>query len=144
MFFSKTFGYAVRGVLYLVLQDGNRVPIEEIATKLNVPRHFMGKVMKRLVKNGILDSTKGPHGGFSANEHTLKTKLVKFVEITDGLEQFEQCVLRLEKCNAVNPCPLHDRMMENRNMLWQMVTETSVDDLLTGDAPFLVKSLVSE
>jgi DNA-binding IscR family transcriptional regulator len=52
MTFSKSFGYAVRGVLYIaIMQDEKRyVQVEEIAGQLAVPRHFMGKILKNLVK----------------------------------------------------------------------------------------------
>ena len=47
MTFSKSFGYAVRGVLYIaVMQNEKRyVQAEEIAAQLFVPRHFMGKIL---------------------------------------------------------------------------------------------------
>jgi Rrf2 family protein len=73
MFLSKSFGYALRGILYIaVMQDENRkVQIDEIATKLSVPKHFLGKIMQQVVKAGLLKSTKGPYGGFSlAAENT--------------------------------------------------------------------------
>jgi DNA-binding IscR family transcriptional regulator len=55
MFLSKSFGYALRGILYIaVMQDEERkVQIEEIATKLSVPKHFLGKIMQQVVKAGL-------------------------------------------------------------------------------------------
>jgi Predicted transcriptional regulator len=60
MFLSKSFGYALRGILYIaVMQDEERkVQIEEIATKLSVPKHFLGKIMQQIVKAGLLKSQK--------------------------------------------------------------------------------------
>ncbi|RYF86429.1 MAG: transcriptional regulator, partial [Chitinophagaceae bacterium] len=51
MFFSKSFGYAVRGVLYIAfMQDAKQyVQAEEIAAQLLVPRHFVSKILKKLV-----------------------------------------------------------------------------------------------
>lgn len=84
MIFSKSFGYALRGILYVALEEKQKkkVQLDEIAGKLGVPRYFLGKVMKRLVKEGILDSLKGPYGGFYLNENTLQTRLIQLVEIT--------------------------------------------------------------
>ena len=83
--------------------------------KLQVPRHFLAKIMKTMVKEGILHSTKGPYGGFSLNEHTLKSKIIQLVKITDGVEQFNNCVLSLRKCKSDNPCPLHYQMLKLRD-----------------------------
>jgi Rrf2 family protein len=79
MFLSKSFGYALRGILYVaVMQDEKRkVQIDEIATKLSVPKHFLGKIMQQIVKAGLLKSTKGPYGGFSLAAETLNTPVAK-------------------------------------------------------------------
>src|SRR5689334_17340699 len=87
MFFSKSFGYALRGILYVAVMKGRneRVRLDKIAEDLQVPRHFLGKIMKRLVKADILSSVQGHQGGFSINEKTLTTTLIKIVEVTEGL-----------------------------------------------------------
>ena len=79
MIFSKSFGYALRGVLYISMtgEDKTRVQLDEIASELAIPRHFLGKVMKKLVKEGVLSSLKGPYGGFSINGKNMETELKK-------------------------------------------------------------------
>src|SRR5215207_542944 len=114
MFLSKSFGYALRAILYIAaMQDEQRkVQIDEIATRLSVPRHFLGKIMQQMVKAGLLKSTKGPYGGFFLADETLATPVIRLVEITDGMEQFRMCVLKLKYCNGLTPCPLHYEMEE--------------------------------
>ncbi len=108
MIFSKSFGYAVRGVLYIGLQGNKRhVQAKEIASVLAVPKHFMGKILKRLVKEEVLSSVKGPSGGFMVNSHTMNTPLFRLFAITEGLSTLETCTLKFSKCDSVNPCPLH-------------------------------------
>jgi Rrf2 family transcriptional regulator, iron-sulfur cluster assembly transcription factor len=60
MIFSKSFGYAVRGVLYIVLMQAMKqyVQAKEIAEKLCIPRHFVSKILKKLVKACVLGSSK--------------------------------------------------------------------------------------
>jgi Rrf2 family protein len=91
MIFSKSFGYAIRSILYVaIMRDEKRyVQVEEIAAKLAVPRHFMGKIMKKLAKEKILISTKGPSGGFILSEHTMQMPLMDLIVIIDGVEIFE-------------------------------------------------------
>ena len=140
MFLSKSFGYALRGVLYIALVDkeGRKVQLDEIAEKLSVPRHFLAKIMKMMVKEGILSSTKGPYGGFYLNEVTLKTKLIQLVKITDGVEQFNICVLSLRKCNSKNPCPLHFQM---RDGMLAEFSAKKLGDLLDEKNPDFIKTI---
>jgi Rrf2 family transcriptional regulator, iron-sulfur cluster assembly transcription factor len=145
MFFSKSFGYALRGVIYIAASSQKpRVCVEELADHLKVPRHFMGKVMKALVKNDILHSTKGPTGGFSLNERTLDTPLIRILETTDGQKHFDLCVLRFTKCNSQNPCPLHPKIEETRDKLSGLLSDTRIKDLLTDNSEEMIRSLISE
>lgn len=145
MFLSKSFGYALRGVLYVALIDkeGRKVQLDEMAAKLKVPRHFLAKIMKMMVKEGVLHSTKGPYGGFSLNEHTLKTRLIQLVRITDGVEQFNTCVLSLRKCNSQNPCPLHQQMLQLRDAMLADFSAKTLDDLLDTSDPEFINSIAT-
>jgi len=143
MFLSKSFGYALRGILYIaVMQDENRkVQIDEIATKLSVPKHFLGKIMQQIVKAGLLKSTKGPYGGFSLAAETLNTPVIKLVEITDGMEQFSMCVLSFKYCNGLNPCPLHFEMENVKKNYLNVFSKNTLGDLLKDGKSELLKSL---
>ena len=140
---SKSFGYAVRGVLYVAIKADvlRKVQIDEIARELAVPRHFLAKIMKRVVKEGILSSTKGPYGGFSVNDKTLEITIIKLIELTDGLEQFNSCVLRLKKCNITNPCPLHSQMEICNKNFYKIFAGTTIADLLKQDHPEFIRSI---
>ena len=146
MFLSKSFGYALRGILYIAaMQDDSRkVQIEEIATKLSVPKHFLGKIMQQVVKAGLLKSTKGPYGGFFLTDKTLNTPVIKLVEITDGIEQFSMCVLNLKYCNGLNPCPFHYQMEEVKKNYLNVFSKNTFGDLLTDGKSDLLKSLVAK
>lgn len=141
--FSKSFGYALRGVLYIALVQGDRrnVQVDEIAQQLSLPQHFMSKILKNLVKHGILSSSKGPHGGFHINELTLNTPLLRIVEVTEGLGLINNCALRMQECSLQNPCPLHYKMDSIKNTLRKELGETTIKDLTKNDNPDFIKSL---
>jgi Rrf2 family protein len=145
MFFSKSFGYALRGILYVALAGNQkqRIQVDEIARELAVPKHFLSKVMKKVVKHGVLNSTKGPYGGFSLNGKTLCTPLFDLMIITNGDAQFENCLLRLTKCNATYPCPLHHKMEAYKAELHSLFTSTTIGDLLNVNQPDFIKSIAT-
>lgn len=143
MIFSKTFGYALRGILYIALlrNEKPRVQLDEIADQLSVSRHFLGNVLKGLVNEGVLDSMKGPFGGFSVNQSTMEYTLYDLKKITGEVEDFNSCVLRFKKCNALNPCPLHDQLESLRNEWKHLLESTTIGDLLEKDHPDFLKSI---
>jgi Rrf2 family transcriptional regulator, iron-sulfur cluster assembly transcription factor len=146
MFFSKSFGYAVRGILYIanVQEEKKYVHVEEIAQKLAVPRHFMGKILKGLAKKQYVQSVKGPSGGFSINESTMKVTLLELVDSMDGLETFRSCVLRLKECNSLNPCPLHLQMEGLKSRLRTVLSGTTIEDMMNENKDDFLKSISTE
>jgi Rrf2 family iron-sulfur cluster assembly transcriptional regulator len=143
MVFSKSFGYALRGVLYVSMMsdEKRKIRIDEMAARLSVPRHFLGKIMNKVVKKGILNSTKGPHGGFMLNSTTLNTSLLSLIEAIDGLEQFDGCVLRLRKCNPQQPCPLHSTIDSYKKEFLAKFSSTTIKNLLTEDKHDFIRSI---
>ena len=143
MIFSKSFGYAVRGVLYVALMQDEKkyVQGEEIASQLMVPRHFMGKILKRLVKEKVISSSKGPAGGFTINENTLRLPLIRLIDIIEGLQGLETCVLRVKACNEANPCPLHYQMEGLKHNLQNILNDTTIGDLLKEDKKDFINSI---
>ena len=142
MIFSKSFGYALRGVLYVALSaDKGPVQLNEIAEALGVPRHFMGKIMKRLAHNSILDSQKGPSGGFEINDETLSRYLIDIYTVTDHPEELRQCVLARGECNPDRPCKLHKLILPLKDPINNILYETTVGHLLQGDNEELLNGL---
>ena len=143
MFFSKSFGYALRGVLYIaVLSDSKkRIQVDEVARQLSVPKHFLSKIMKKIVKEGILNSSRGPSGGFSINERTLATPLIDLLVIVNGSGQFDKCVLGLKECHSDHPCPLHYKMKLHKQKLLHFLSATTIADLLQKRQPGFMRSL---
>jgi Rrf2 family transcriptional regulator, iron-sulfur cluster assembly transcription factor len=135
MIFSKSFGYAVRGILYIASRQHNKqyVQVEEISARLEAPRHFMGKILKRLAKEGILSSVKGPSGGFTTNDTTLAISLSRLLDITNDSAVLSHCVLRLKECNGENPCAMHFKVESVKQELKDILANTTIGTLLSEE-----------
>ena len=142
--FSKTFGYALRAATYISIhgKEGKKVSLSELYQGLDIPHHFLGKIMQDLVRHGLVDSIKGPSGGFYANDRTAQTHLIDILVITDGSLVFSQCALNIKRCNSDHPCPLHHDFAVCRDGMLKVLAEKTVammaDTVENGDA-FLVR-----
>ncbi len=135
MMFSKACEYGIRAAVYVTLQslEGRRVGVNEIAEEIDSPIAFTAKTLQQLTKNEIIHSVKGPNGGFEiAREDMDSAKLSMIVKAIDGDKIYTGCGLGLKECNAQKPCPLHDRFLDIRNNLRNMLESTSLFDLATG------------
>lgn len=125
--FSKTFGHALRATVFVLQnsRESKKTGLKQISKALDIPSPFLGKIMQDLVRHGIIDSVKGPHGGFFANAKTPDLLLTDILMVTDGTLAFEQCALGLKRCNPDNPCLLHSEFYICRNgMLREMEQKT--------------------
>jgi Rrf2 family iron-sulfur cluster assembly transcriptional regulator len=143
MILSKSFGYALRGILYIAMVNRTRkhVTLNEIAETLGIPRHYLAKIMKRLVKKNILNSIKGPFGGFYLNERTLGLSLIRIAEVTDEGRQFDSCVIRARSCGDYGHCPLHGQADSIKKQWNSLLSDTTVGDLLINEGDEFVRSI---
>jgi len=116
---SNTSKYAVRAVIYLAMNAGEekKIGIKQISKDLNIPTPFLGKILQTLAKHKLLSSTKGPHGGFGLGRSSEDIKLIDIVDIIDGQDIFNKCLIRLDNCNDKEPCSMHNKYAEIRSQL---------------------------
>ena len=107
---SLTCKTAIKAVIYLAskFDSGERAGIKEIAEFINASEHTVGKMLQTLVKEELINSAKGPSGGFYITAKQKKLPLINIVYAIDGKEIFEECGLGLSKCSATHPCPIHN------------------------------------
>ncbi len=132
---SNTCKYGIRAVIYLAVneKEGQRIGIKQIAKDLTIPSPFLGKILQQLAKHKILTSTKGPHGGFGLNRPADEISLMDIVEIIDGTEVFDSCLLGLAICNN-DPdkqalCPMHPVSHPVRQNMYDMFQGQTVGAL---------------
>jgi Rrf2 family iron-sulfur cluster assembly transcriptional regulator len=128
---SNTSKYAIRAVIYLALYASStkKIGIKSISEELGIPSPFLGKILQLLAKHQVLESTKGPNGGFTLKKPALDISLMEIVEIIDGSDSFNQCVIRTEVCNNEAPCSLHDKIAPYRNGMHSLMLTESIADL---------------
>lgn len=107
---------------------GGRVGIKEITVGIDSPEHFLAKILQDLSRKGIVQSAKGPNGGFYMDMVNLKRPLSHIVEAVDGSGLFTGCGLGLEYCSEENPCPLHHEFKSIRARIQDMLQNTTIED----------------
>ena len=133
--FSKACEYGIRAVLFIAFCSLNnkRTRLKEIAKQIEAPEAFTAKVLQKLVKEGILQSSTGPKGGFYIErEEISKIKLIQVVRAIDGNQIFSGCALGLPKCDESRPCPVHHKFKAIRNSLTEMMTTMDVGKMATS------------
>ncbi len=128
---SLTCKTAVKAAIYLAskYESGTNAGIKEIAEYIDASEHTVGKLLQVLVKQNVINSMKGPSGGFYISIEQLKQPIITIVKAIDGDQLFKECGMGLSKCSATHPCPMHDQYKAARDILDDLFRKNRIIDL---------------
>lgn len=127
MLYSTPCEYAIRALAYLArLPRRSSAPGLEIAREEGLPAPVLGKILQELVRKGLLESRRGPGGGFRMARRAELITLRDVVAAIDGLDHFLECAVGLERCSDDAPCPLHDTFKPLRTQVLHYLETTTV------------------
>jgi Rrf2 family protein len=124
---------AIKAVIYLCSQfeSESKSSIKDVATYINANEHTVAKILQLLVKHEIINSVKGPSGGFFISIKQQSLPIINIVQAIEGPKVFKSCGLGLSKCSAQHPCPIHDDYKHARDIVEDLFKNKKVADLCT-------------
>jgi Rrf2 family protein len=128
---SHTCKTAVKAAIYLAAkkEGDEKSGIKEIAEYIGASEHTVGKMLQTLVKQNVINSLKGPAGGFYISKEQKQQPVINIVEAIDGRQIFKMCGLGLSKCSATHPCPIHNEYKEARDIIERIFKTKKLADL---------------
>lgn len=130
LIFSKSCEYALQASLYLAQHtNGEFALLRDISDALNIPHHFLSKVLQILARSDMVVSSKGVNGGFALSTDPKDIRLIEIVRAVDGDKFLEECVLGFPGCGDKNPCPVHVQWKRAREIILSMLKKKTLADL---------------
>ena len=130
MIYSRSAEYAIRAFIHMAaLPAEEYAMVKSIAADERIPAHFLAKILQDLARDGLLRSSKGPHGGFRLRVAAEQISMLKIVEAVDGAGRYDRCIGGSAECNDRAACGLHDSWMGLRSRIIGYLEGTSIADL---------------
>lgn len=130
MIYSVSCEYAIRALVYLARQtQGHYCTIEEIHDQEQIPRSFIAKLLQTLAKQGMVNSRKGPGGGFTLARSADEITLYDVMKQMDGVEQISRCIVGLGVCSDGRNCPVDYAWCHIRYGLIEMLESQTIGEL---------------
>ena len=130
--FSKTAEYALRATIFIA-QKGtveHKLGIDEIAKAIDSPQSFTAKILQMLTKDDkVVSSVSGPHGGFYITKQAKKLPAKAILEAVDEEDILTKCVLGLQQCSEIKPCPMHAEYKMIRQQLTHLFEKKTIQHL---------------
>jgi len=128
---SRTTQYALYALQYLHKSNSKQyVLARSISEHDSVPSNYLSKVMRTLVRAGILGSARGPSGGFRLVRPLETVTLLEVRELFEGPWNDRACVLGLGRCDGDAPCAAHHNWQPVASMIENYLANTSVADIV--------------
>ena len=112
MYLFRQVDYAIRCLVYLTRTRDRLVTKGEIAKATSAPDLFVAKILQRLVRAGLVKSTRGVHGGFALARDPASLSLFDVIELTQAQMAPRPCVLDAHACVFRETCPVHPVWMK--------------------------------
>jgi len=122
--------YAFRALRFLCSQDEDRwFSIQEIAGSEDAPAQFVAKVMQRLTRAGIVNSSCGKTGGYRMAKPPDSVSIADVVEIMEGEMSLNYCLLHPDECRFVKECRMHPIWQEVQDAMIGVMTKYTLADI---------------
>lgn len=105
---SQTVEYSLRAVIVLANQYDESMTVREMAKIAKLPAPYLSKIMKGLVRAGIVQSRRGLGGGFKLARTPEEITIWDVTQAIDPLERIHKCPVGIE--GHAKLCPLHQRI----------------------------------
>jgi Rrf2 family transcriptional regulator, iron-sulfur cluster assembly transcription factor len=127
MYFSQTAEYALRAMVYLTtLEEGDSISGRDLSARTDVPPHYLSKIMRRLVVEGLVASQRGHNGGFHLAKAPSAIRFIDILVAADYVPTRNRCAFGWGQCDAQHPCPLHDAWSEMSEVFSRWARENTL------------------
>ena len=129
---SEAVALAIHACVIIANQKAeSKTTTTSIARALKASEAHLAKVMQRLSKAGIVDSVRGPGGGFVIKTKPEAIRLIDIYEAVDGVLKCSNCLFDHQSCDG-KTCLLGN-FIENINEQVKMFFETkTLANLIKG------------
>lgn len=121
---SEAASLALHTVTVLSAKGDSTTTTHEIATGLRVSEAHLSKVLQRLTKAGIVESVRGPKGGFRLRKSGDRVSLLDVYEAMEGRFKPDGCLLGRYACGG--RCMLGDMVKSVNELVMKKLVETKV------------------
>ncbi|MFU8873809.1 RrF2 family transcriptional regulator [Micromonospora sp. SL4-19] len=116
-----------------------RTTVDEIATRLALPRSHVAKVVQRLQRLGVLVTVRGRSGGVAFAEHAGELTVGQVVRAFEGDDEVVSC--QQSACPLIPGCRLRGELRRAQAAFLGVLDGVRLGDLVDGAAGPLLLAL---
>jgi Rrf2 family transcriptional regulator, iron-sulfur cluster assembly transcription factor len=99
-----------------------------IAKQMQIPGNFLSKIMHRLVREGLVDSTRGTGGGFTLTRDPQEIFLIEVAAPFMDFSLLGRCFLGRTECDGA--CGIHSKWKPVQEKFETFLKSNTIADVL--------------
>ena len=134
--FSKKVEYGITSLLHLhCVGAEERVPTRELADAYRIPVEHLGKVLQRMVRAGLIESTQGAHGGYSLSRALSEITLAEVVGALDSPKDNPVEPVSSRPCASLCTCFVKKGVRAMEGLMQAELERITLDMVLEQHSP---------
>jgi Rrf2 family protein len=127
---SRKIDYGLRAMIYLAsIPPEAVVPFREIARQMMVPEDFLAKILKTLVDQGLVRSSRGPHGGYALARPAGEVSFLEVIEAVEGPIAINVCLDGDDPCGKAEACTMVGVWRRGQEKMLEVYREVKLAEL---------------
>jgi len=122
--------YAVTAMLDLAInQQGGTISLADISSRQEISLSYLEQLFSKLRKNGLVQSVRGPGGGYRLAVDAAEISVAAIVDAVDELIDATNCK-GMGNCNEGHMCLTHHLWMDLSEQIREFLRDISLASLL--------------
>ncbi len=131
---SEAASLAIHAMVLMASHPAGRLSVKEIAATYQLSGAHLAKVLQRLARNGLVESLRGPSGGFRLARGASEITLLEIYEAMEDRLDRPGCLLSPDIC-AGDACLLGQTIRQINDQVYRTFSDTSLSDLTQSISP---------
>lgn len=130
MKYSKATNYALHTMVYLgAAQTGKTIGVRPLAEFQGVSPTYLSKILTKLVKSGLVESTPGVNGGYKLAISKLDISFLDVIHAIEGPASLFHCDFRHDQ-KQDDVCMIQEVMSDAEQRMEQYLRERKIAELV--------------
>lgn len=132
-FLTKNTDYAARALLVLAGHRGEYISARQVAREQKMPYQFTRRILQGLIKNGLVSSREGGHGGVKLEKDPKDIRIMDLINIFQGEVELFDCMFRDEICHNRETCILRHKIKRIEEIVKHEFEDITIASLMARE-----------
>ena len=131
--------YALRALIYMADHPDAVTRGQEIAQHEHIPKYYLEKVIRALMRRGLVRARRGPGGGYKLGGSAGAITFRQVIEAVEGPIKLNLCADGSSSCALKPTCRMYRVWEEGQRVLLELFSQTTLQQIAAGGSAWAWK-----